>query len=485
MIYYALCAGSPIIIIFIEFWKELESEKLADNWHIKYLCDEMQEVGERVFRREPLDHNLIINVSPGESKSSITTIFFPVWCWTCDPTVRIITASYAKDLAIAHSVKSRDLIRSDRFQEVFGESFQVRKDLDAKLTYGNDHGGQRIVASVGSAVTGKHAHIILIDDPLSADEARSEADREAATLWMKSTINTRKVDQSLTPTILVMQRLHEEDPTATALENWDKVDHIRLPADDRYEIHPPELIDNYTLDGDRKVMNPLRKHTKIIKSMEKAMSLTEAAGQLGQDPRPFDGNKLKKGWFKQRFKLSDLEAEAAFFHEKIRWYATIDGAYTKERHNSATGVLIWTISDKRLYLRNYSEMFLEFPELISRLPSFLFANGFDKSCLAYVEPKATGKSLVQTLRKKGGLNIIEDKPDSGTMPSKEARVDNASPYIQGMNLFFMEGVNWEPFIDQCTVFPNGKHTDLLDCLVMAVDKVDISTDWSDWSDLYQ
>lgn len=146
---------------FIEFWHCIESEKLADNWHIKYLCDELQDIAERVIRREPLKHNLIINISPGETKSSISTIFFPVWVWLKDPSLRIITASYSKDLATEHSVKSRDLIRSDQFQAVFGDLFQVRKDIDGKTNYANNKGGQRQIASVGSTITGKHAHLLI------------------------------------------------------------------------------------------------------------------------------------------------------------------------------------------------------------------------------------------------------------------------------------------------------------------------------------
>ena len=34
------------------FWDTINHEVLVDNWHIKYLCDELQSVAERVFERE-------------------------------------------------------------------------------------------------------------------------------------------------------------------------------------------------------------------------------------------------------------------------------------------------------------------------------------------------------------------------------------------------------------------------------------------------
>ncbi|NRA48271.1 MAG: phage terminase large subunit [Phaeodactylibacter sp.] len=209
------------------------------------------------------------------------------------------------------------------------------------------------------------------------------------------------------------------------------------------------------------------------------MTLTEAAGQLGQDPRPAEGNILKKSWFSQRFTLSWLDQFAARKRETIKWCAAVDGAYTKNTNNSATGVLVFAVYEGKLYLRNYRKFFLEFPELIDQLPAFLISNGVDLRGTVYVEPKATGKSLVQTLRSKGGLNIVEDKPPEGTqqMQGKILRTSNAAPFLRGMGATLLDGIDWEEFIYDCTAFPNAKHSDLVDALTMAVDKVENEVDW--------
>lgn len=458
------------------FWSELVSEPLADNWHIKKLCDKLEVVGRQVIERRPLEKNLLINISPGETKSTISTIMFPVWLWVMDPTIRLITASHSQDLAIKHAETSRDLIGSDLFQACFGDLFQIVKGKDQKKRYANDQGGERIIASVGSNVTGKHAHCIIVDDPLDHQEAQSEVKRETAKNWCTKTINTRKVSQTLTPTILIMQRLHEEDPTAVLAKSWGKagtLDHVRLPADNRYQISPPEWEEFYTFDTDRKVMNPDRKPTKVIRSMEEEMTATEAAGQLGQSPQPAEGNKLKKHWFSQRFDLHKLEEKALLYGWPLAWNATLDGAYTKETKNSATGVLIWTAFQNQLYLRNYKQFWLEFPELLNELPYFCMANGFTKYSTMHVEPKAIGKSLVQVLGRQPGMNVIEDELPQGVskMQGKEMRVDSIAPFVRGMNVFLMEGTNWEPFVSQCATFPNASHSDLVDCLCMAIGKV--------------
>ena len=60
------------------FWDTINHEELVDNWHIKYLCDELQIVAERVFKREPKLYDLIINIPPSSSKTSIVNIFVVV-----------------------------------------------------------------------------------------------------------------------------------------------------------------------------------------------------------------------------------------------------------------------------------------------------------------------------------------------------------------------------------------------------------------------
>lgn len=461
---------------FIEFWSEIEAEKLADNWHIEYLCSQMEEIGFRVANRQPLEHNLIINISPGETKSTISTVMFPVWIWLIDPTIRILTASYSKDLATEHSVKSRDLIRSEKFQDIFGDIFQIRKDVDGKTNYRNNKGGQRSIASVGSTITGKHAHILIVDDPLSADEAKSEVKRETANNWMGKTLSSRKTDIAITPTILIMQRLHENDPTAKQADAWGKngqLKWVRLPADDRYIISPSELKDKYIVSGNMRVMNPYRKPEKVIKGMELEMTASEASGQLGQDPKPAEGNKLKKAWFTQRFSVAELEETARIRGHEIVWNAVLDGAYTKNTSNSATGVLVYAIYEGKIYFRDFRKWHLEFPDLVKRLPKFLL-NYFSFSSMLFVEPKAIGKSLVQVIRKLGGFNIIEDELPKGitNMQSKEMRVDRSTPYLRSMNAFFSNDIDWTIFIDECIVFPNGNHDDLVDCLTMSIEKVD-------------
>ena len=65
---------------------------------------------------------------------------FPVWLWTLDATIRIITNSYSGGLSIEHATKSKDIIQSDKFKMLFPE-IQIRKDKSGKQNYENTQTG--------------------------------------------------------------------------------------------------------------------------------------------------------------------------------------------------------------------------------------------------------------------------------------------------------------------------------------------------------
>ena len=88
-----------------EFWGEIIPDEPVYNWHIKYLCDELQQIVERVARREDKLYDLVINIPPGTSKSTIATVMLPAWAWIIDPRIRNLTASYSASLSTDHAVK--------------------------------------------------------------------------------------------------------------------------------------------------------------------------------------------------------------------------------------------------------------------------------------------------------------------------------------------------------------------------------------------
>ena len=440
----------------IEFWDVIVKEDLIDNWHIEYLCDELQEIVETVRDREPSEGDTIINVPPGTTKSTITTIMLPVWAWTIDPTLRIITGSYTLELAIEHSVKSRDIIRSDRFHSYY-PTILIKSDADNKSKYENTETGSRTATSVGGTITGKHAHLIIIDDPINPEQAESDVARIVANRWTGRTLSMRKVDQKVTPTILIMQRLHQDDPTGHKLSKETDINHICLPGEASKDIHPPELV-KYYKDG---LLDPVRLDRVTLRSLkEERMGSYGYAGQVMQSPVPDGGGMLKRQWFTI---ITRGEFEAKMAKPIMKFY--LDTAYTKDNMNDPTAIMACTKIKGNLYIENVSTKHLEFPELIKYLIEYCGLHGYTGASQVKVEPAASGLSIIQQLKQETKLNVIRA---IAPKDSKEVRVSAVAPAIEAGRVFIVEG-NWnESFLAECEMFPHGKHDDQVDCLSMAV-----------------
>lgn len=143
-----------------EFWDVIIPETPVWNWHIKYLCDELQYLNTFVMARKPKPYDLVINIPPGTTKSTIVMQAYNAWVWALDPAQRFIGVSYAQALALSHAIKTRDIVSSDKYKRLFPE-FALKKDQSAKTDFRNEVGGQRFTTSTGGTVTGMHAHQIL------------------------------------------------------------------------------------------------------------------------------------------------------------------------------------------------------------------------------------------------------------------------------------------------------------------------------------
>lgn len=275
------------------FWHTVSREPLVANWHFPYLCGEIQTSMERVMRGEPCPHDTVVNISPGTSKSTLFSIFLLPWAWTINPGMKMIGASFTESLAFDLSSKTRQVVTSPLYQKCWPH-IRIRPDVNNKGHWENTLLGARFAVGVGGDVIGRHAHVIVIDDPLNPQGARSKADIEKSGIWCKETIPTRKVNKEAAWTALVMQRLSVEDPTALYLSR-PNVKHICLPGELTSDVYPPELASNY-VDG---LFDPVRLSRASLDKMKADMGTYGYAGQILQTPIPpgggmFDPEKIQK-----------------------------------------------------------------------------------------------------------------------------------------------------------------------------------------------
>lgn len=323
------------------FWGQVPgTRKLVWNWHLSVFCKLLQEAAERVFEGLPKEEDVVINVSPGTSKSTLFSILFPAWVWTRMPYARILTASHTDELVLELSDKAREVIKSEKYREHFPE-IELRKTADAKGKYANTLGGERTTCTVaGKSPTGRHSDFIIMDDPIDPKKVLSEKEREAAKHFLTNVVTTRKIEKAITVTFLVMQRLGVGDPTevmleAAKVEGAAKVRHICLPSnllkgDDgaflEGDVVPQELARHY-IDG---LMDPIRLGEKVLAEY-KARGDHFFSTQFRQRPYTMSGGMFKSFYFNKRIQAAPYNAK------RIRGW---DRAATEDGGCATAGVLL-------------------------------------------------------------------------------------------------------------------------------------------------
>ncbi|MBR0292204.1 MAG: phage terminase large subunit [Bacteroidales bacterium] len=440
------------------FWDVIIKEKPVYNWHIPYLCEELQKLAQYVKAREPKPYDLIINIPPGTTKSTIVTIMFPVWLWVIDPTLQIITNSYSGGLSIEHAIKSKDIITSDKFRRLFPDII-IRRDKSGKQHYANTAGGFRYATSTGATITGFHAHIIINDDPVNPKQADSEQLRLNANEHTK-TLSSRKVDKANTPTITVMQRLHINDVTGYQLKDKsDTIRHICLPAELAPNIAPAELAENY-IDG---LLDPIRLNRAVLKEAMIDLGSVQYSGQYMQSPVVDGGNIVKQDWFRR---IPFAEFKALRFREPMHFY--LDTAYSKKKagsDNDPSGILAACRIGNNIYLYDAQKAYKEMPDLLKFLPEYAAAHCYSDESILHVEPKANGESVVQMLEKYSKLNV---KRTPSPTDDKVVRLKAVSPRIECGRVYMVEGSWNEEFLTEVCGFPNAPHDEYVDILGYAI-----------------
>jgi len=446
---------------FLSFWDVVVQEEFKDNWHIKYICDELQILMPYMKYRRKKPYDLIFNVPPGSTKTTIVLQMFPAWIWAVEASIRVISSSHSASLSIDSASKTRDIILSPRYRVLFPEVI-LRGDKSAKTSYENTKGGTRDVTSTGSSITGRHAHIKLMDDLQDIQKAASEPDREQAISHMK-TLFTREVEKGNSINVLIMQRLHEMDCTAylKGLSAKRKVKHICLPAEVSALVNPPELKDRY-ING---LLDPLRMSKEILDEKRVELGSYGYASQFQQEPTPPEGGIIKRNWFRT------LPRELCMARNSV-FNFFIDTAYEEKKHvkkngeatNDPTGLMATVEYQGICYIWDYREVYLGITDLTKFIPEWAKVNNYSHMSSLLIEPKASGKSTVQTLKQFTTLNVreIEGKKDS-----KETELTNAAPAIESGRFTLIQGEWNRLFLDRVCGFPNAEHDEAVDLLCYA------------------
>lgn len=477
---------------YYEFFKEaykvlLPGEHYSDNWHVKYLCNRLQEEQERITRRELRLRDLIINIPFRSAKSLICTVVFPAWCWINDQSLKFICVSYSAQLALEHAQLSRTLISSEFYQTLFGDKVIFEGDQNAVGFYKILGGGYRKSVGTGGQITGSGSDIIISDDAQNPSQAASEVERRNTKSFYDTTLYSRLNQPELGVRINIQQRLHEEDLTGHLIgKAKDKHEHICIPVkinlNDLKEekfLSPKSLVKYYSKTGH---FWEDRFSDKVIDDYTVTLGEMAVAGQLYQRPAPMEGNMVKREWFDIVDPLTierDLRLNPMCFF--------IDTAESEKQKESGDYTAIVTAFKKNncVYICNVARLKKPFYELVDHIPTYVKDNMYSEHSMIYIEPKSSGKSVVSQLRATTQLNVIELRMptnDQGRQNDKITRMSMITPPCNSRRVKFLQGLYLHDFMDNLLVFPNGKHDDDVDAFIHCVNQM-LNVSNFDWVEI--
>ena len=456
-------AAENSLMSFVEqSWNIIEpTTKFSNNWHLEAIAEHLEAISAGEMG------NLLINIPPGTCKSILVSVMWPAWEWIADPSLRILGASYGEDLSVRDAQKSRDIITSEWYKQRW-EHVRIVKGSDQKTKYDLTGRGWRLATSVGGRGTGEHPRRIIVDDPHSAKQAQSDAERKTAVDWVGGTLSTRGASQGA-KTIIVMQRLHEQDVSGFVLSDLhEDYEHLFIPM--RYESGTAKKAtsigwkDPRTVEGS--LLWPELFPEKVLKKIETALGSYGTAGQMQQRPAPAGGGILKIA----HFQLWPVGKTLPDFDCVVQSW---DTAFTEKTTGDPSACTVWGAArheGKQIaILLDYKADTMAYPTLKKAVIydwGSVYGEQQRHADFVLVEKKASGQSIIQDLQ-------VAGIPCRGYNPGnadKVARAHMTAPILETDVIYIPESsvkpghvVSWaQPFVDQVELFPNAKNDDGVD-----------------------
>lgn len=302
-------------------------------------------------------------------------------------------------------------------------------------------------------------HNCIVDDPDSASKVYSEAERKKVHTFYFEALYNRLTPPNLGIRIVLQQRLHENDLTGAILERQPKeYRHICLPAELTENIIPASLGEHYK-DG---LLDPLRLSKPILEGFRNVLGTKAYTGQYLQVPAPDEGGIFKREWF-------EIIPATSVVRDSVNnpIHFVLDTAYTEKQENDPSAIITFFVRENQLYILDCHEVWLEFPDLVKHITSHVEKYQYSSNSKVLIEPKASGKSLVQQLKISTKLNVIELDPPKD---DKVSRANSVSAICESKRVKLVDGSYIQKFLDQLAAFPFASHDDLTDVLVYAIQR---------------
>jgi len=436
----------------IEFCKIMQPDYIVGKHH-RILADMLMAI-------ESGDKDRIcVNIPPRHGKSQLVSIFFPAWYLGRNPNKKVMMVSHTTDLAVDFGRKVRNLISTDAYKGIFPT---VNLAIDSKSAgrWNTNSGGEYYACGVGSALAGRGADLLLIDDPHSEQDVINGnfAVFEKAYEWFTFGARTRLMPGG--SVAIIQTRWHMDDLTGRVTrdmvnnERADEYDVIEFPA-------ILEIVDEELDDIVEKPLWPEFFDLDALLRTKASMPTFQWNAQYQQTPTAEEAALVKRDWWNIWEKEQPPPCEYVIM--------SLDSAAEKHNRADYTALTTWGVflneeeGAYHIILLNSIKKRMEFPEL-KEMAMEEYAEWEPDSFI--VEKKSSGTALYQEMRRMG-LPVSEYTPHRGS-GDKLARLNSVSDIVQS-GLCWVPDTRWaEEVVEEIAGFPFMSNDDLVDSTVMAL-----------------
>jgi len=432
------------------------------NWHIDLICEHLEAVSRGEIKR------LIINIEPRSLKSTIVSVAWPAWDLGHKPSDQFLCSSYSAELSKKHSIDCRSVIESEWYHQLF-PAVALAADQNEKNEYQTTEHGHRIATSVGGSATGKGGNYLIGDDLIKREDAYSDAVRKETNTWVDQTFLNRLNDKMTGAVVLIMQRLHVDDPTGHLVKKggpipWKVLSIPTVSEKDTVIEFGSVRIERKTGD----LLQPARCGPLEIAQARIDLGSFGFAGQCQQTPVPMGGELFKTKWWIRVPRVVGLR------------YITIhswDSAWEDTDTAAYSACIQITRTEAGYFIEWAKRKQMQYPELKQNIIDTFTAHPVDG---VLIENKASGMAAVQELKRpndKDHLSIpVISWPEKGSpqMKSKLARALANAPMIEAGMVFLVVGEDgsapWvADFVQEHADFPLADAKDQVDATSQALD----------------
>ena len=422
----------------------------AAGWVHKDICQRLEKFSQDVVDRK--SPRLMLFMPPRHGKSTLASIAYPAWHLGRNPKHEFISCSYSGSLAMSFSRKVRHLLREPLYKNVFTDAKldPTSQSVEAWLT---TKGGGYVAAGVGGGITGKGAHVLVIDDPVkNREDAESDFNRDNVWDWYTSTAYTR-----LAPgggILVILTRWHDDDLAGRLLrgaaDGGDEWEVVKYPA-------IAEADEEYRKMGD--ALHEERYNLPSLEKIQRAVGPRDWSALYQQNPVSDEGDYFTRDMIRY-YDPADVD------FSRMKFYCAWDLAIgQRDRNDYSVGLVVGVDEYDNLYIVDCVRGKFDGFEIVERIldlyeqwrPAII---GIEKG---HIE-MALGPFLEKRVRERKLYEAYFKDLKPGRR-DKEARARAIQGRMQqGMVRIPKDEVWTGPLVAELLRFPNGVHDDQVDAL---------------------